>query len=246
MILKVISSNSSGNAYILENDQEALLIECGVPFRFIKQALNFNLSKVKGCILTHNHADHSKAAEEVLAAGIDVYASPGTHEAIGTYKNRRAMLALSGYPSCIGGFTVKPFDVKHDAAEPLGYLIRHSETGVILFLTDSYYSEYKFPGLNNIIIEANYCEQILDARLKSGEDPRFLRDRVIQSHMSLQTCKLTLSANDLSQVNNIVLIHLSDRNSDAKRFKLEVEEETGKQVHVARPGLEISFNKQPF
>jgi ribonuclease BN (tRNA processing enzyme) len=70
---------------------------------------------------------------------------------------------------------------------------------------------------------------------------------VIESHMSLSTCKDLLKANDLSQVNNIVLIHLSDGNSDAKRFEAEVQEVTGKTVHVANAGLVIeNFNKQPF
>ena len=74
-----------------------------------------------------------------------------------------------------------PFDVKHDVAEPLGFLIEHEECGLVLFLTDSYYSEYTFPGLNNIIVEANYDQRILDQRLANGEDPKFLRDRVIVS-----------------------------------------------------------------
>jgi uncharacterized surface protein with fasciclin (FAS1) repeats len=64
--------------------------------------------------------------------------------------------------------------------------------------------------------------------------------------MSLDTCKRTLKANDLSQVNNIVLIHLSDGNSDAARFKREVQEVTGKTVWIADAGMEIPFNRTPF
>jgi len=55
-----------------------------------------------------------------------------------------------------------------------------------------------------------------------------------------------LSANDLSQVNNIVLIHLSDSNSDEIQFQNEVSELTGKNVTVASNGMTINFNKTPF
>lgn len=246
MQLKVINSNSAGNAYILENDQEALLIECGVNFRHIKLALNFEMKKVVGCILTHNHGDHAKAIHDVLAAGFNVYSSTGTHEELGTLLSHRAVRVVAGKVFQVGNFKIKPFNVKHDVKEPFGYLINHPETGTILFLTDSYYCEYTFPGLNNVIIEANYCQGILDKRVADGMNPKFLRDRVITSHMSLKTCKEMLAANDLSAVNNIVLIHLSDGNSDEKRFKREVEEQTGKVVYVAVPGLTIPFNKTPF
>ncbi|MGN6491204.1 MAG: MBL fold metallo-hydrolase [Agriterribacter sp.] len=247
MKLTVIGSNSQGNAYLLENDREALLIECGVRFDKIKQAAKFNLKKIVGCIVSHEHLDHSKSIKEVLDAGISVYASKGTHDARCTSAHHRAHFIESGKQKPIGKFQVKAFDIKHDAAEPLGFIINHPECGNVLFLTDSYYCEYTFPGLNNIIVEANYCDTILQRRLDAGANPKFLRDRVIQSHMSLKTCKELLQANDLSQVNNIVLIHLSDGNSDEIRFKKEVEEATGKCVHVASAGYVIDpFNKQPF
>src|SRR5690606_10568295 len=132
-------------------------------------------------------------------------------------------------------FYVMAFDVEHDAAAPLGYLIHHPECGNVLFLTDSYYCKYKFKNLNNIIIEANYCKSIVDARMRDGDTQKVLRDRVLESHMSIQTCKELLMSNDLSKVNNIILIHLSDGNSDAKRFKTEVQECTGKTVYVSEP-----------
>jgi ribonuclease BN (tRNA processing enzyme) len=64
--------------------------------------------------------------------------------------------------------------------------------------------------------------------------------------MSLQTCIKTLKANDLSQVNNIVLIHLSDRNSDESRFKSDVERATGKVVHVADKGMIVELHHGLF
>jgi phosphoribosyl 1,2-cyclic phosphodiesterase len=250
MRLKIINSNSKGNAYILENNQEALLIECGTRFDLIKQALGFNLSKVVGCIVTHSHGDHCKGAKDLTNAGIDIYATEGTCEELIANWNplpNRVKPRHMAIPFSLGAFRIIPFKTVHDTKEPCGFLIQHEECGVVLFLTDTVYSPFLFKGLNNVIVEANYCERILQKKMEDGATMEFLRDRVIQSHMSLQNCKDLLRANDLSQVNNIVLIHLSDSHSDEVRFQREVEEVTGKTVHVAGKDMTIeNFNKTPF
>lgn len=246
MNLKILGSSSAGNCYLLESSNESLLIECGVNFQKVKVACDFNIKRIVACVLSHEHLDHAKAVEDVLKAGITVTASKGTHEALGTISHHRADTIGVNQVKRYGNFTIKAFDIKHDVKEPLGFLINHPECGTVLFLTDSYYCEYKFSGLDHILIEANYCQSILDARLQSGSTIKTLRDRVIESHMSLQVCKQTLASYDLSNVKNIVLIHLSDGNSDERRFKKEVEEQTGKLVHIARPGLTLPLLKTAF
>jgi hypothetical protein len=68
----------------------------------------------------------------------------------------------------------------------------------------------------------------------------------MKSHCSFDTCRETLLANDLSKVNNIVLIHLSDGNANASEFKQGIIDATGKTVHIAEKGMTINFNKSPF
>lgn len=246
MELQVIGTGSRGNAYILGNKDEVLLIECGVNIKEIKQALNFDLSKVVGCICTHEHFDHSKSIYDVMKLGIDTYASFGTLKARFVFEESRAKAIKSQKSFTIGNFRIMPFDVMHDAKEPLGFLIEHPDCGKVLFLTDTYYCKYTFPGLNNIIIEANYSKEIIDKKFGADSGMEFLRNRILKSHFSLANCKDMLSANDLTQVNNIVLIHLSDSNSDEKQFYKEVSELTGKNVTVASNGMIINFNKTPF
>lgn len=246
MKLTVIGTGSSGNAYILGNEDEALLIECGVVIKSIKQSLDFDYSNVVGCIITHEHLDHAKSAVDVAKLGIDVYCSLGTMKARSLGSLIRVKRIQSKQTVQIGGFKVMAFDVRHDAVEPLGYLIEHKDCGKVLFLTDTYYCAYTFPGLNNIIIEANYSKEIIDQKYGADSGKEFLRNRILKSHFSLENCKEMLKANDLSKVNNIVLIHLSDSNSDEKQFQKEVYELTYKNVHVATNGMEIAFNKTPF
>lgn len=246
MKLKVISTGSIGNAYILSNENEALLIECGVKIDAIKKALDFDLSKVVGCLCTHEHMDHSKSIWDVMKLGIDVYASAGTLKARYVNEQSRAKAIVSKQNFNIGNFKIMAFDVMHDAKEPLGFLIEHPDCGKVLFITDTYYCKYTFPGLNNIIIEANYSKEIIDRKFGPESGKEFLRNRILKSHFSLAHCKEMLAANDLSQVNNIVLIHLSDSNSDEKQFVKEVSELTYKNVTAAVNGMEIQFNKTPF
>lgn len=246
MKLKIIGTGSKGNCYLLETETEILIIEAGVNISEIKKSLNFDLSKVVGCIVTHEHMDHSKAIWDVMKLGIDVYASAGTLKARFVDTKSRAKSIVSKQIFKFGNFKIMAFDVKHDAAEPLGFLIEHPECGRVLFLTDTYYCSYLFPNLNNVIIEANYSKEIIDRKYGSESGKEFLRNRILKSHFSLENCKDMLVANDLSKVNNIVLIHLSDSNSDEIQFQKEVAELTGKNVTVANNGMEINFNKEPF
>jgi len=244
MTLRILGSNSAGNCYILENETESLIIECGLRFDVIKKGLRFNLSKVSGCLISHEHGDHCKGVKEMLAAGITVHATAGTFRGMGIdSKHHRASVITPENQFTVGRFRVIAFDVKHDAQQPVGFMINHPETGTILFVTDTYYVAKRFRGLNNIIVECNYSQEILDRKLADGATPDFLRNRIFKSHMNLDTCKELLQANDLSQVNNIVLIHLSDSNSNAAQFKKEITAITGKQVHIAEAGLTIPFNK---
>ena len=158
---------------------------------------------------------------------------------------------LSGreLPTLNGGsnnsYTIVRLD-SHDANEPFGFLIANPECGTVLFATDTYYLQYTFDGLNNIMLECNYRQDILDANVEAGLLPAKLRARTMKSHCSFDTCKEILLANDLSQVHNIVLIHLSDGNANAKEFKDGIQEATHKTVSVAIPGMKINFNKSPF
>lgn len=245
MQLNVIGSNSQGNCYILQNDSEALIIEAGCHDQGVKKALGFNLTKVAGCLITHEHGDHAKFAHKIAQAGINCYASAGTLGAVELPRHRaKTIKAKQSFK--IGNFTVLPFDVKHDAAEPLGFLIHHPETGLTLFLTDTMYSPYTFEGLNNIIVEANYSTELIKQRCEDEMLPMFLRNRIIKSHMSFENTMKLLLANNLTAVNNIVLIHLSDGNSDEAYFKTEASKFL-KNVTVASAGMVISnFNKTPF
>lgn len=241
MVLKVLGSSSSGNCYILENKQEALIIEAGVKFIDVKKALDFDIRKVVGCLITHQHNDHAKYIKNMVDSGFLTLALPEVWTAKGV-SDSRALCIESGKGYRFGGFKVLSFTACHDVP-CVGYLIEHKETGRIMFLTDSCMCEYVFPGLNHVMIECNYSDEKLIEAINAGRTLPSQRDRLMTSHMELDTCKEFLRANDLSKVSNIILLHLSDNNSDEGRFVKEIERLTGKMVYAARAGLEIELER---
>lgn len=241
MVLKVLGSSSSGNCYVLENKNEALIIEAGVKFLNIKKALDFDIRKVAGCLITHQHNDHAKYIKNMVDSGFPTLALPEVWTTKGV-SDSRALCIEHGKGYKFGGFKVLPFTACHDVP-CVGYLIEHKEAGRIMFLTDSCMCEYVFPGLNHVMIECNYSDEKLIEAINAGCTLPSQRERLMTSHMELETCKGFLRANDLSKVTNIILLHLSDNNSDEERFVTEIERLTGKMVYAARPGLEIELER---
>jgi phosphoribosyl 1,2-cyclic phosphodiesterase len=242
MTLHILGTGSSGNCYLLKpKEGKSLIIDCGVNFKKVKEAINFNLNSVCGAIQTHSHGDHSKFTKDFINAGINVYMSSQNQKEIGI-KSHRITNIEANKQLYIGEFKIMPFEVNHDVY-CFGFLIHHPECGTSLYLTDTSYSNYIFKGLNNLIIECNYSEEILEMKLNNKE---FLRDRIIGSHLSLETLLEMLAKNDLSKVNNIVLIHLSDSNSNAIEFKNSIEKATNCNVTVAQANQTIQFDKTPF
>ena len=237
----VLGSGSKANGYVLTNGSEALIIEAGVNLIEVKKALDFNISIIQGCIVSHNHMDHSRYVQQYARNGISVLA-PGEVFFVPHNRNK-AVKPHHGYK--LGGFKIFPFQLKHDVV-CFGYIIKHDDCGGILFVNDAYVMEYKFYDLNHIIIEANYADDILEQKISEGVTHPSMRKRLMTSHMELETTKRTLRYTDLKSVINIILVHLSDDHSDEKLFKDEVVRATGKQVYVAQKGLEVNLAKKPF
>lgn len=55
MVLKCLGSSSAGNCYLLENNEECLVIEAGLPLKEVKKAVDFNVRKINGVVISHGH-----------------------------------------------------------------------------------------------------------------------------------------------------------------------------------------------
>lgn len=231
MEIKVLGSSSKGNCYVISDGTTKLLLDCGLSVKDILKGIDFAPQFVTACFVTHSHGDHVKSANKLSQLyGIRVYASRGCINAaqLKCACPVRCMEQLS-----VGSWEVLPFDVQHDAPEPLGFLLRSTVSGEkLLYFTDTYYLKYRFKGVTHILCEANYSLDIIREKVDGGIIPKSLGDRIIGSHMSIDHLLEMLKSNDLSRLRKIYLCHLSDSNSNAAEFKRRVQEATGTEVVV--------------
>jgi len=126
-----------------------------------------------------------------------------------------------------------PFDVQHDAPDSQGFLFASRATGEkLLYFTDTYFIKYRFTGLTHIMAECNFSKEALQRSVAAGYISVDMVPRLMRSHMSLDHLKDMLSANDLSKLQQIYLLHLSNNNSDETQMKTEIERLTGVEVYV--------------
>lgn len=229
-----LGSGSSGNSYAVDDGESVLLLEAGLPAKKILAGYLDLLPRVAGCLITHEHRDHSRGAADLAARGIDLYATAGTFSGIeGIDRPYRKHTIRAGEQFSLGSWIVLPFETRHDAAEPCGYLLySQAAREKLLFATDTYYIPNTFRGLNVIMLECNYSLPLLDASIREGWIPESLKPRLLQSHFGLENVKDFFLANDMSAVRRIYLIHLSGNNADPKLFKREIQQVTGKPVTV--------------
>ena len=238
MKLYVVRTGSSANCYVLSADNgESVILDAGVAYKKVLPHIP-DVHKVVACAVSHEHQDHARAIKDFTLHGIPIVTSKGTWDALGM--NGKGYEALKHVK--LNSFTIMPFEVQHDAAEPFGFLIRYNPTGeTLLYATDTYYLKYTFPNINYWVVECNFCDDLID-----GETDAALRNRLKESHMSLNRLCDTLKANDLSQTVKIVLVHLSDRRSDEVRMVQTIGDLTGIQTVAADAGMEIDLDLTPF
>lgn len=227
MDIKILASGSSGNVYYVSDGTTPLLLEAGLPAKILQRKLDFQIHRLAGCLITHEHLDHAQSASIIMKAGIDCYMSEGTALAL-KLRGYRLHIIKALQQFNIGTWQIKPFRAHHDAAEPLCFLMANQSAEKLLFATDTAYIRHRFDGLTHIMVEANYDANLMKENTGSSE----LRQSILQDHMSLDTLIKMLRANDLTTVEEIYLLHLSNNNSDAEMFKRKVQEITGKPVYI--------------
>lgn len=237
MTLEVLGSSSSGNCYLLKGATETLILEAGIRFQEVKKALGFSFANVSGVLVSHRHGDHSKSVGDFLKYGIDVFAP---EDALEQHTNHFAHPIKTMVNYRIGEFVVMALDAIHDVP-CYAYVISHPEMGKLLFVTDSVSFDYSIKGVNHLMVEANYEDNILEQNILDGIEPSSMRNRLLCSHMELGTTMKVIKSQDASSVRDITLIHLSSRNSNEESFKDRVVRETGIPTYIAHKGMMIDF-----
>lgn len=236
-----IASSSKGNAYLVSSPGAApILLEAGIPIKQLREKLwshGVRLTDLAGCLVSHEHGDHSKAVKDLLKAGVDCYMSLGTAKALGVEDHHRVKAFCHTND---GGYRVidvathwvaLPLPLKHDSEEPTGFLIspygREEREERLLFIPDTSHVINRFKNVTILAIECNHIADILSQNIQEGHIPAVVGKRVRRNHLSLDSVIGMLKANDLSMCRMVFLLHLSDANSDEARMVRTVQEQTG-------------------
>lgn len=244
MTLTCLSTGSQqGNCYLLENDNEVLILDCGIPIKAIKQGLNWDISKVVGCCVTHGHLDHAKSEKDIADMGINVCTPyigvfgqiERMHVAYGKFEvNAFALTDTHG--------TFKHTNADGSECPCYGFLISHPDMGRLLYITDTELVKWRFKDINHILISCNYQKKFLKDE-NGGK-----RSHVLRGHMELETVKDFIKANKTDALRIVILCHLSAENADTIEMVGEVQKVANCPVYVAEKGLRIELkgDEPPF
>jgi len=217
-----IASGSSGNCVYIGTQQTHLLVDAGLSGRQIENALHtLGVPALTGILLTHEHGDHVAGAG-VLSRRfkLPVYASPHTWRYLnrcGTIGKVAPELQKEIVPTeniTIGDIEVEPFEIPHDASQPLGYCLcangRKAAIATDLgYVTDTV--KYILKDANILLLESNHDIDML----QNGAYPRKLKERIsgAKGHLSNVAAGALLAEIASEALQHVFLGHLSEENN---------------------------------
>jgi phosphoribosyl 1,2-cyclic phosphodiesterase len=229
MRLYVLGSGSRGNCCAVETEGAALLIDAGFSAREVERratAAGFELERLVGIALTHEHGDHScGAALLARRLRIPVLTAPGTWGRLMVRMEdaEHRIIGLCARAE-VGPFTVQACPTSHDAAEPLAIVVSDAEgtsLGVAYDLGRATAAvRYLLRNLTAIVLEANHDE----VQLRTSDYPAVVQRRIAGSsgHLSNRAAAELLADLHHPGLAVVVLAHLSERCNTAAAARFEV------------------------
>jgi len=214
-----LASGSNGNCYYIGNDNEAVLVDAGISRRQVLERMKekgLSASKVKGIIISHEHADHFRGVRVLSKQlNVPVYITAKSLEK-SWGPNRPALIKhfVPGDRLEIDGFTVHTFSKQHDAAEPCSFRIEHDgiNVGVMTDIGSPCDNVIQhFSECQAVFLESNYDEKML----WNGVYPWHLKNRVASDvgHLSNAQAVELLEMYGETHLEVVFLSHLSAENN---------------------------------
>ena len=247
------ASGSSGNSYLVKDDNTAVLIDAGISGKRILQGLEETgtpREMVSALLITHEHIDHVKSIPVLTKRIPDlrVYANQATWESIQrpVPEDCREVFE-TGRDFRIGDLTIRPFPVPHDAAEPVGFSIYGDGRQISICtdagcITEAIQEEILEADL--LLLEANHeREMLLMGRYPYPLKQRILGDEGHLSNVSAGEC-LGEIVSRREKKRQVLLGHLSRENNDPHVAMLAVQNTLQEQEIFVGGDLQIQVAKR--
>ena len=141
-----------------------------------------------------------------------------------------------------GGFTAIGLEVPHGDTPNMAYVIDHPSFGRLCFITDAERFPYQLQGINTLMIECNYSDDIRVNAMLNGAELRAQS----RNHMEIGETIATINRLKTPELSSVILLHLSDCLSDAEGFKKRIFNECGVRAEVAEKNKVFSLAKADF
>jgi phosphoribosyl 1,2-cyclic phosphodiesterase len=219
-----ISSGSNGNCAFVSFGGTSILIDAGLSGKAIESGLNRineTCAGVGALFVTHEHSDHIKGAGILSRRyNLPIFASKGSWAAmsrrggIGEIATRNRRVINKDEEIAVGGITVRPFGIPHDAAEPVGYGVFCGGLKICVATDIGHPSDdvaANLIGADILLLESNHDVD----KLKNGVYPYALKRRVLSDHGHLSNagCGRLLCRVHSPRLRHAVLGHLSGENN---------------------------------
>ena len=218
-------SGSSGNCSFLGNENGGVLIDAGIDPEHVYRDLAANgikLSKVRGILLTHDHADHIRYAYKIVCNNkhMRIYCTPRLMG--GLLRHHNVSRRIKDYqvsifkeiPFFLAGMKITAFDTSHDAIDNMGFsfeaggktFVIATDMGAITARAEHYMSH-----ANYLMIESNYDLPLLTM----GKYPEYLKARVKseKGHLDNEMAAAFVASHYHPGLEWVFLCHLSNDNN---------------------------------
>lgn len=236
--LTVLSSSSDGNSYLLSCGEDSLLLDLGVDFKKVLKVVDYDIRKIKGCLCSHIHADHAKNLPDALKYQLKVYSCKSVAD-----KFDGVNILKIGHKYRIGSFYVQTLPVPHGDCECYAYIIDHEDMGRLLFATDLSDFPYKVKECNHIMLECNNSLDMIVDNMVEGH----YNKSASETHLDMDDCFEVLHRLENPNLQSIILLHLSNWNSNENTIRERLSEEFPViDCYIADKELKIELSKTEF
>ena len=216
----LLGSGSSGNAILIRSADAMILIDNGLSFKQLSLRANqvgIALDSLDAIVVTHEHGDH------VLGIGVltrkikvPVYMTKGTFANLPTSLGHLGDIEFfeAGDTLHIKDLEVISFSVTHDAADPVGFVVRSGGAQFGLATDLGHVSELvkrRLAGSHALVIESNYCPEML----RKGDYPPKIQQRIRGRHGHLSNEEMCSLLHSLlhDTLQHVILVHISENNN---------------------------------
>ncbi len=223
-----LGSGSKGNATLIESQQACLLVDCGFTIKETERRmarLGRTPEDLTAILVTHEHSDHIKGVLPLARKyNLPIYSSFATadYREMRNFDNWQA-LSLDRAVT-IGGFSVTPVAVPHDAREPCQFVFRYQKKTFGL-LTDlgsiTPFVREQYRDCDALLLECNHDVPML----QQGPYPLSLKRRVAGDwgHLNNGQAADLLHSVNVERLQHVVMAHLSEHNNTPELARAAVE-----------------------